>query len=389
MLAFGLQFGLPCGPVVMHRRSTTTSRAAETLLKLAGVLAVSLGFAAAAGFPLWLRAPAAAADPISDKQAEAAQIASQISALGHKINVLADQYDGAQIHAQQVASQIAAVKAQVARDETRVHMLQGRLRLDAVDAFTQDGSLSNTQAVLEGNASQTSVRSGFLDSVSINEQSTMDDLHIAQRTLAAEEENLQQVEQATQEAMAQIQAASQAAEQASSQLQSLLNSVKGQLAQLVAQQQAAQARQAQQQAQARLAQQQMADSTASSSSPSASPAPAPSGGYASALSAAESQLGVPYVWGGETPGVGFDCSGLVSWAYGQVGVSLAHYVPTIYSEVQHIPESELQPGDLVFAADLSHVGIYIGSGEMIDAPYTGASVRVDPISYMPLAGQVG
>ncbi|MBO0714428.1 MAG: C40 family peptidase, partial [Acidimicrobiales bacterium] len=116
--------------------------------------------------------------------------------------------------------------------------------------------------------------------------------------------------------------------------------------------------------------------------------PAPSGAEGIALSAAESQLGVPYLFGGATPGVGFDCSGLVMWAFAQAGVSFAHYVPSIYAAVQPIPESELQPGDLVFAPDLSHVGIYVGGGMMIHAPSAGGVVSYESMSWMTLAGRV-
>ena len=361
-----------------------------------------LGFVAAAGYPLWMRAPAAAADPVSDKQAEAAQIAAQISALGQKINVLADQYDEAQIHAQSVAGELSAVKSQVAAARVEVRTIEKRLRLDALDAFTSEGSLTSGDAFLLGKSNLAAARTGFLETLTVGEQSTVAVLHAAQQTLATQERGLQGLEQQSQQALAQIDSARQAAQQASDQEQSLLDSVKGQLAQQVAEAQAAQeAEQAQQQAQ----QQQVAAQQAQSTQPAnqqpatqqpaaqqqAAPAassPAPSGAEATALAAAETQIGVPYVVGGATPGVGFDCSGLVMWAFGQAGVSLAHYVPSIYASVQPIPLSELQPGDLVFASDLSHVGIYAGGGMMIDAPYPGTDVTERSMSFMTLAGRV-
>jgi len=107
-----------------------------------------------------------------------------------------------------------------------------------------------------------------------------------------------------------------------------------------------------------------------------------------AITAAMTQLGVPYVWGGETPGVGFDCSGLVQWAYAQAGISLPR--TTQQQILAGVPVSldDLRPGDLVFSRsvrdgrtiDLGHVGIYAGGGTMIVAPHTGAVVRLQSVS---------
>jgi len=106
-----------------------------------------------------------------------------------------------------------------------------------------------------------------------------------------------------------------------------------------------------------------------------------------ALRFALSMIGRPYVWGGASPSVGFDCSGLVVWAYGQVGVPLEHFTGDLWDEVVHIPYSQVEPGDLVFFyADISHVGIYIGNGLMVDAPTFGQDVQVQPVDEDPLVG---
>jgi cell wall-associated NlpC family hydrolase len=101
------------------------------------------------------------------------------------------------------------------------------------------------------------------------------------------------------------------------------------------------------------------------------------GGQAVAI--AEQYLGVPYVWGGASPS-GFDCSGLVMYVYGQLGVSLPHNAAAQMSSLPAVPLSALEPGDLVFFNGASHVGIYVGNGTMIHAPHTGTVVQFGSIN---------
>jgi cell wall-associated NlpC family hydrolase len=108
-----------------------------------------------------------------------------------------------------------------------------------------------------------------------------------------------------------------------------------------------------------------------------------------AVALAERFLGVPYVWGGASPTTGFDCSGLVQYVYGQLGVTLTHYTGAQYHEGIPVPASQLLPGDLVFfepsSAGPQHVGIYIGNGEFVDAPHTGDVVRIANLDDSPYA----
>jgi peptidoglycan DL-endopeptidase CwlO len=109
---------------------------------------------------------------------------------------------------------------------------------------------------------------------------------------------------------------------------------------------------------------------------------------AEALQAAISKEGDPYVWGASGPSA-FDCSGLVVWAYAQEGISLPHFTGSLWNSGVHVTRADLEPGDLVFFfADISHVGIYIGNGLMIDAPDFGDVVRVQPIYWSAYVGAV-
>ncbi|MFD8817524.1 NlpC/P60 family protein [Streptomyces sp. NPDC059627] len=110
---------------------------------------------------------------------------------------------------------------------------------------------------------------------------------------------------------------------------------------------------------------------------------------AGAINYAQNKLGTPYLWGGNgtaADGGRFDCSGLTKAAYASVGITLPRVANDQYNAGPHPSRKELLPGDLVFfSTDLSnsraihHVGIYVGGGYMIDAPYTGAVIRFDPI----------
>jgi cell wall-associated NlpC family hydrolase len=87
-------------------------------------------------------------------------------------------------------------------------------------------------------------------------------------------------------------------------------------------------------------------------------------------------LGIRYSWGGVSPGTGFDCSGLVRFVYGHFGIVLPHSSFGDLTLGRRVSRRWLKPGDLVFFAGASHVGIYAGSGRFIDAPHTGAVVRI-------------
>lgn len=112
---------------------------------------------------------------------------------------------------------------------------------------------------------------------------------------------------------------------------------------------------------------------------------------------AESQRGVHYVWGGETPGVGFDCSGLVQWAWGKAGIAIPRTTESQWPAMVHVPLTELQPGDLLYYDNLDgdnavdHVVMYVGSGEwgtstVIAAAHTGTNVDFAPLFTNGLIG---
>jgi cell wall-associated NlpC family hydrolase len=178
----------------------------------------------------------------------------------------------------------------------------------------------------------------------------------------------------------------------------LYNSLSTQIQQMIAAQQAAEIRQAEAVRQAYLAAQArqsqsaaQSQSTQYQSAQSQSPtgvatygatAQTPEGAtvvppssYSGAAGVALSEVGTPYVWAGSSPG-GFDCSGLVMYAYSKEGVSLPHSSYADWNVGTAVPKDQLQPGDLVFFDGLGHVGIYVGGGQFVHAPHTGDVVKV-------------
>jgi cell wall-associated NlpC family hydrolase len=109
--------------------------------------------------------------------------------------------------------------------------------------------------------------------------------------------------------------------------------------------------------------------------------PAPSSLGTAAVNYAVGQLGTPYVWGGAAPG-GFDCSGLVSWAFAQAGrPGLPHYTGSLWTSGTRISsQADLAPGDLVFFHGLGHMGMYIGNDQFVHAPHTGDVVKISGLS---------
>ncbi|MFC9675390.1 NlpC/P60 family protein [Streptomyces sp. NPDC056949] len=110
-----------------------------------------------------------------------------------------------------------------------------------------------------------------------------------------------------------------------------------------------------------------------------------SGRAAAAVAAAMSAVGKPYVWGANGPS-GFDCSGLMQWSYAQAGVGLPRTSQAQRYAGRQVPLSQARPGDLVaYRSDASHIGMYVGNGQVIHAPYPGAPVRYDPVGMMPVS----
>ena len=107
--------------------------------------------------------------------------------------------------------------------------------------------------------------------------------------------------------------------------------------------------------------------------------PAPPGAIGQVMKFAGSQIGVPYVFGAESPGKAFDCSGLIQAAYASAGIKIGRDTTAQRTEGVQIPLSQIQPGDLVFPSP-HHVVMYAGNGNVIAAPHTGTNVQYQPLA---------
>jgi peptidoglycan DL-endopeptidase CwlO len=339
--------------------------------------------------------PVGAASVASLRQ-RASQLASQIEAEGTRINILSEEYDQAQIRVGELGQQVAAETAALGAAQAQVDQQTAALRQQAILAYVTSDS-GGASAFLDGSQDDVPLAQGYLEAASGTLAEATNAVQLSERTLANRRGDLEATQHAARLAAAQIAADASAARQVSGELEATLSQVKGQLATAVAAQEAAQA------AAAAAAARAAAAAAAAAQPPPPPPPPVvtppvvtpPAGGGGggggageAAVQAAESQLGVPYVWGGATPGVGFDCSGLTMWAWSQAGVSLAHGATDQYYEIQHIPmpyndpTEYLEPGDLIFfggSGYLYHVVMYVGNGEVIQAEETGTDIMITPI----------
>ncbi len=334
---------------------------------------------------------------ISGQRAQIAQLENQLNSINYQADAAVNNYDGAMWRLQTAKQQIAENSAAIATNTVQLGRTEGVLatRLRELYANPQP----NAVQVLLATGNITSV----VDTESLVEHIGNEDGQVVKgvrTTLNNLKTDRVQLLAAQRTATQQVAAAQQQKSKVLAllgQQKAVLANAQANLRQAIAAQQAAAAAAAAAQAaairaaQSNAAAQQAATTQVSSASGTSSagsgasstpPVSLPSdAGNAAAVAVAERYIGVPYVWGGESPS-GFDCSGLVAYAYAQIGKYLPHYTVAQYDMFPKVPISGLQPGDIVFFYGLSHEAMYIGGGMLIEAPHTGAFVKYTPLSAM-------
>lgn len=340
----------------------SASRAAWPLMAVAAVCASTV---------LPLSRPASA-DQLSDAKAQAAAIEAKLNATTSQIGALGQQYDAAKYHQEQLQSQISETQATIAKTQAQVSRDKSHLRKAAIHSYMSNGTAANSNPLFTTNQKDFAAKTQYTKVSASRLHTAVAQLTNSKDTLATQQAKLQTQETAAAAATASAAAAMSQAQSLQAQQTATLSQAKGQVATLLRQsQQAAAAAQATQ-------------AKAAASAPPARnyPVPPPAPGGSGAVAAAESQIGVPYVWAASSPGTGFDCSGLTSWAWSQAGVSLPHYSGAQMAMTTPVPGlANAQPGDLIFygPGGSEHVAMYVGGGSMIEAPQTGSFVHITSV----------
>jgi cell wall-associated NlpC family hydrolase len=380
-----------------------------------------------------ITAPASAA-PAPDKNTQAEQLAQQLDDQGQHIAALDEQYNQARAKADSIDQQLAAIAPKLADSDRQLTAARRRLSEASVDAYVRGGSSPLLGALIKGSSADFAVRKTYVNAALDEQRGALAGFDAARKKLLKTRDELRGAQRQARAAAAAIDANRQAIQATVASQQATMNQVaQPDMAGLVAQAAAARAQKAEQQGKQKF------DTLAAPPAPAAKPvtsvaprgpgaaapvkpaggsgsgpattarpasppttsAPKPSSpppstpvgpappvksGAATAVNVAKAQLGKAYVYGAEGPDT-FDCSGLTMYAWRAGGVGLPHSAEMQYNAISHIAVSQLQAGDLVFFyTPIEHVGIYVGGGQMIDAPYTGAVVRYDSIYNPYLVG---
>lgn len=338
-----------------HARPFTMRRSLATILTCSAV-AVGLAVPAAVlGNPAAVRA----------KKAEVNELKVKLDAIGSRVGAAAERYNGARWRLSVIKERLITnqqVLAQAIEDldssqrilGDRLEALYRRPDPSLVEVVMSSGSL--TQAVGDIEALE---RAGGADARVVDKVRRLRDRTIAVRVELAEDREEAKVE------VGKAEAEKARVEAILAERTRLLQNARADLRRAIADEQTRRSAQARSLA-------------ASGNTPFNGPLPSGSGN-AEAARIALSFQGVPYVWGGESPS-GFDCSGLATYAYRQIGKSVPHYTYAIWGQFPQVPYDQLQPGDMVFFRGLGHMGIYIGGGNMVHAPQTGDVVKVSSMA---------
>ena len=372
-----------------------------------------------AGATLLGASPASGQSNIEDKRAEARQVAAQLDALSARYERLSDRSNEAQTELDDVKDGITQAEARLADTVEERDQRQAELQTYAVDAYLGGPDNSAlTVAVDSRDEREMPLRLGYLDTVTGNRAQFIEDLAATEQDVQDRVGDLQVRKDEAQVLVAEIGQAAAEAQAAIDEEQQLQSQIDAELESLIEQQRAAEAAARQAELEAAAAAQAAAQAAAPAAgtggsgggagtgggSPTAGPPPSSSGGSpaptpppssggrptpappasgaAGAVAAAMSMQGVPYRWAGADPS-GFDCSGLMMWAWARAGRSLPHSSAAQYGATRRISAGDLQPGDLVFyGSPIHHVSMYIGGGNTVHAPHTGDVVRTAPIGYV-------
>ena len=332
------------------------------------------------------------AQSIDDQRREVERIVDELDRLHIKADTLAEDYAVAMDDQRRLSEDIALAESRVAERESELSALQGDLATVAVRAFTRSGTdvlgpLLSDAATYSDNL-QRDQYSRIALSVGAG---TTDDLGETIRELGLERAELDRLRSESAALSTDISDKLALVEEWTSAYEDAKSDAEARLGDLIEAEEQRRSQEAFERLQRELEAQRAAAAAGASaggsstgsgggsgaSAPLITNYPAPSGLAGVAIQAALGQIGVPYRYAQASPGVAFDCSGLTYYAWAQAGINLPRNSRMQAAAIPRVPIAAAQPGDLLFYySPISHVGIYLGNGQLVHAPNTGTHVKV-------------
>lgn len=303
-----------------------------------------------------LLAPGSQARPGQNDLADAR---AKLATLNDRLSALVEEYNAAKLEADRTALRLEDLRTEAARAERVAATAQERLGERAAFAYEQ-GVASRLDLLLSSASfGDFSARLEFLNRLSGNDSDLAIEAGVARERAAQTTDRLTRVLSEQRAVLSQLSSRRSEIEGGVREARSLVDRIQAALRRPVVVDPPA---------------------AAASQEPLDQIVPNASAGAQAALEAAYSQIGTPYRYAGADPSTGFDCSGFTMWSWAHAGVSLPHSSAAQYASLPHVSKEDLQPGDLVFFYNpIHHVGMYVGNGQMIDAPHTGSYVGVRDI----------
>ncbi|MEU6851427.1 NlpC/P60 family protein [Actinacidiphila alni] len=358
----------------------------------------AVGLTTAALATVTLFAESASAEPAKPAQPSIAEVKAKVDALMHQAEVATEKYNGTKERADAQNAKVNRLLAQAAQKTQQLNDSRRVLGQYAAAQYRTGGDDSTGRYLLAADPQSMVDQMHLSDVLSRRQQQAVESYRVQQAAATQQRIEAAKSLAALTTQQAELRTAKQDVQTKLGAAQKLLNSLnaqeKARLAALRAKQEEearkkAAAIAAKEKAAAEAAAKAAEQKKAAGTTPSTPSTPGTSSSKADqAIAFARKQLGKPYVWGATGP-TSYDCSGLTQAAWKAAGVDLPR---TTWDQVNvgtRVSESNLQPGDLIFFySDISHVGLYIGNGEMIHAPHTGTVVKIAPITEMPFYGAV-
>jgi len=322
---------------------------------------------------LVLAGGAGAVPSVASKRAEAQAAWDQINRMDRQLEQVGNKWQGAKLHLDQTNTKLDSTRVTLRMARKSLGVARHALARRVISVYMEesDGSDSTVAILFQATSLQNMInRIEAAQRVSDHDAQVVKQVTVFSKKVAAQATALEKMQARQRVLLSQVTAEKNALEAKLAERKAYVKRVKNEIASLLAEQQ--------RQAEIEAAQAQQTVSHYSSQPYTGPTDVAPSQVGAAVVRAAMSRLGAPYVWGASGPSA-FDCSGLVVWAFAQVGISLPHYSYDLMNGGRAVSPSDLQPGDLVFFYGGSHVGIAISGTQFIHAPHTGTVVQVSSL----------